>query len=256
MPKRTRSAFWVRFASNMIRFQKILQSLSTGTAGSSHHMQRCTCSVTGMNIPGLPQVPSWACSRWAHSRLGLPSVMTCGSRTCSDSMQNSGSVASITGIEWAFPEGGNRLDTLSALSFQRETLASLPVRQIWWVPSSLTERFVLGVPDLDSWFRLRLHLTEVPPLPADAGRKIAGPDERAVSVDEARSLARRFSERLDAARAQNIPEDRIFTELAQPAVDALLSTGLGREAETILARTPEARAGTWDTGPCRYAGSG
>ncbi len=61
-----------------------------------------------------------------------------------------GSAASITGIEWAFPEGGDQLATLVALSFQRETLASLPVRQIWWVPSSLTERFVLGVPDLDS----------------------------------------------------------------------------------------------------------
>jgi hypothetical protein len=42
----------------------------------------------------------------------------------------SGSVASITGIEWAFPERGNPLDTLVSLSFQREILASLPVRQI------------------------------------------------------------------------------------------------------------------------------
>ena len=41
-----------------------------------------------------------------------------------------GSVASITGIEWAFPEGGNKLDTPAVLSFQREILASLPVRQI------------------------------------------------------------------------------------------------------------------------------
>src|SRR5438270_12237215 len=78
----------------------------------------------------------------------------------------SGRVASITDIEWAFPEGGSRLDTLVALSFQRETLAELAVRQIWWVPSSLTDLFVLGVPDLDSWFFLRLHLTEAPPQPA------------------------------------------------------------------------------------------
>src|SRR5438309_972051 len=34
-----------------------------------------------------------------------------------------GSVVSITGIEWAFPEHGSRLDTLVALSFKRETLA-------------------------------------------------------------------------------------------------------------------------------------
>src|ERR1039458_4278051 len=82
-----------------------------------------------------------------------------------------GSVASITGIEWAFPEGGNKLDTLAVLSFQREILASLPVRQIWWVPSSATERFILGVPDLDSGFSLRLYLTEMPP---QSGRKVVG----------------------------------------------------------------------------------
>ncbi len=154
----------------------------------------------------------------------------------------SGSVVSITGIEWAFPEGGSRLDTLIALSFKRETLAALPVHQIWWVPSSLIERFVLGVPDLDSWFRLRLHLTEVPPpRPADGIREFEGTERKPVSVTEARSLARRFWDRLEAARQQKIPEDRIWAELAQPAVDALQSAGLHLEADAILARTSDAR---------------
>ena len=141
------------------------------------------------------------------------------------------SVVSITGIEWAFPEHGNRLDTLIALSFQRETLASFPVRQIWWVPSSLTERFILAVPDLDSWFQLRLHLTEVPAHPPQP-EPVQG---RTVSVDAARFLAWRFWERQDAARQQNIPEQRIWLELAAPAVDALIAAGLIIEANAILA---------------------
>src|ERR1017187_8308043 len=152
-----------------------------------------------------------------------------------------GSVASITGIEWAFPEGGNKLDTLAVLSFQREILASLPVRQIWWVPSSATERFILGVPDLDSWFSLRLHLTEVPPPPAEAVQEIERTDRKVVSVAEARSIARRFWDRLEAARAQNVPEERIWAELAQPAVDALRSAGLELEADTMLTRVSGAR---------------
>jgi hypothetical protein len=153
-----------------------------------------------------------------------------------DKLRSSGgSVASITGIEWAFPEGGNKLDTLVVLSFQREILASLPVRQIWWVPSSATERFILGVPDLDSWFSLRLHLTEVPPQPALQTSGI----RKVVSVAEARSLARRFWDRLEAARAQNIPEERIWTELAQPAIDGLRSAGLELEADAILARVSD-----------------
>jgi hypothetical protein len=63
----------------------------------------------------------------------------------------SGSVVSITGIEWAFPERGNPLETLVALSFKREILASLPVHQIWWVPSSLTERFILAWISTDNY---------------------------------------------------------------------------------------------------------
>jgi hypothetical protein len=123
-----------------------------------------------------------------------------------------GSAVSITGIEWAFPERGSHLDTLAALGFQRETLASLPVRQIWWLPSSLTERFMLSVPDLDSWFQLRLHLTEALPPPAGVGR-----ERGTVSVEEARSLARRFWDRLEPAREQNFPEERIWEELARPS---------------------------------------
>ncbi len=158
------------------------------------------------------------------------------SRLIEKLQSRSGSVVSITGIEWAFPEGGNRLETLVALSFQRETLAALPVRQIWWVPSSMTERFVLGVPDLDSWFRLKLHLTEAPPV-----RAVERTEGKTVSFAEARTVARRFWERLESARAQNVPEERIWTELAQPAVDALRSAGLEFEANRILASIPEAR---------------
>src|ERR1035441_4078984 len=129
--------------------------------------------------PGIPLV-----------EIGLPAGAS-AERTVAGLMDElrslSGSVVSITGIEWAFPEQGGRLDTLALLSFQRETLAAFPVRQIWWVPSTLTEQFVVGVPDLDSWFQLRLHLTEVPPRPADTLRQVPGTQRKTVSVTEARS---------------------------------------------------------------------
>jgi tetratricopeptide (TPR) repeat protein len=147
----------------------------------------------------------------------------------------SGSVASITGIEWAFPDSGERLGTLAGLSFQREFLASLPVRQIWWVPSTLIEQFVLGVPDLDSWFQLRLHLTEIPAI------SWRGDEVEAGGYQEARALQRRFWERFDAAQAQGIPQERIWRELAEPAVDALISAGLAQEAEAIVMRAPNIR---------------
>src|ERR1035438_3201322 len=82
----------------------------------------------------------------------------------------------------------------------------------------------------------RSHLTEAPPQPA-----LETPTRNVVSVAEARSIARRFWDRLEAARAQNIPEGRIWAELAQPAVEALRSAGLELEAEAILASMPDAR---------------
>src|SRR4051794_5913756 len=147
-------------------------------------------------------------------------------------------VASITGIEWAFPKEGTRLDTLRALSFQRERLATLPVQQVWWIPTHMTSDFVLGVPDLDSWFRLRLRLAEMPEQGKDLTRfwNFSGPDPDELA--EARSLERRFWDRLENARTQRVPEERLWAELAEPAIDALLSAGLGVDADTIMARFP------------------
>src|ERR1019366_8257686 len=60
-------------------------------------------------------------------------------------------------------------------------------------PSHLTDQFILGVPDVDSWFLLRLHLTEVPPQRAEVVR-----DRKTVSVAEARALAKRYWNRAHA----------------------------------------------------------
>lgn len=138
-------------------------------------------------------------------------------------------VASISGIEWAFPKNGKVLDTLIAFNFQRETLASLPVRQIWWIPTGFAGMFILGIPDLESWFQLRLHLTERSST-AKVGIYFGESNRKNVSVDEARSLARKFWNRLETAQKQGFPEERIWLELAEPAVDALMAAGLELQA--------------------------
>src|SRR5260370_814828 len=76
---------------------------------------------------------------------------------------------------------------------------------------------------------------------AHEGRYMEGTDRKTISVTEARAIGRRFWERLEAARAQDFPEERIWTELAQPAIDSLRSAGLELEADAILASTSDAR---------------
>lgn len=69
-------------------------------------------------------------------------------------------VASISGFAIAFPTETPLEDSLRVLNFNRENLVLSSLRQIWWLPSSFAQTFVPAVPDLDSWFTIRLYLTQ------------------------------------------------------------------------------------------------
>ena len=72
-------------------------------------------------------------------------------------------VVSITGLAPAFPTTAARKQLLQALNFQRERLAVPGLRQIWWMPVYVAEEFAREIPDLDSWFQVKLSLRETIP---------------------------------------------------------------------------------------------
>ncbi len=145
-----------------------------------------------------------------------------------------GQVVSITGIEGIFPDSRKRLETLVALSFQRERLTSFELKQIWWIPSHLTEQLILGVPDLDSWFQLRLHLIDVPRPKPDQLETFEAISADSFDLGEARALEARFWERFASARSQGVPPIQIWSDLGEPAYEALSRAGLIAEAREIL----------------------
>jgi tetratricopeptide (TPR) repeat protein len=51
-------------------------------------------------------------------------------------------------------------DSLRVLNFVRESLAQFPLRQIWWMPYDFAHRVTRAIPDLNSWFFVRLELTD------------------------------------------------------------------------------------------------
>lgn len=69
-------------------------------------------------------------------------------------------LVSITGFATAFPDDCPLADSLRVLNFHREALANFPLCQIWWMPHRFAEIFLHTVPDLDSWFMVRLTLAE------------------------------------------------------------------------------------------------
>lgn len=70
-------------------------------------------------------------------------------------------VVSVSGFEEALPEKDPELsEALFAFAFNRERLESSGHRQIWWLTPQFEEHFYRKVPDLASWFILRLRLEE------------------------------------------------------------------------------------------------
>ncbi len=70
-------------------------------------------------------------------------------------------IISVTGFAAAFSADCPLEDALRVLNFHREELAQFPLRQIWWMTSPFTDAFLRFIPDLDSWFLVRLTLSEV-----------------------------------------------------------------------------------------------
>jgi hypothetical protein len=64
-------------------------------------------------------------------------------------------------ISWMnFVDDAEVDDAVRALNFNRENLARPGLRIVWWMPPSVAQRFIVGAPDLTSWFIVRHHLTE------------------------------------------------------------------------------------------------
>lgn len=81
-------------------------------------------------------------------------------------------VVSVHGFETAFDEPFPFPQALGTINFKREVLARLPLRQIWWMTPLLAEEFITRIPDINSWFILRLRLTETPFLEPKDSRSI------------------------------------------------------------------------------------
>lgn len=93
-------------------------------------------------------------------------------------------IVSITGLATAFSDDCPLADSLRVLNFHRDNLAQFPLCQIWWMTQPFAGAFLRTVPDLASWFMLRLRLTEVivdktVEMPFLLGRQsaLANPDE-------------------------------------------------------------------------------
>ena len=152
-------------------------------------------------------------------------------------------VVSVMGFATALPnEDTERAKALYALNFSRENLAQFPLRQIWWMPGHIADAFIRAIPDLNSWFLIKLRLTEIvrPPEPDKASGWMPGAIP--VSLDDARKRAAMLAERFTGALNQGVQTENIFEEIAIPAIQALLDAGAEKEAWVLAQRFDETLA--------------
>jgi tetratricopeptide (TPR) repeat protein len=152
-------------------------------------------------------------------------------------------VVSITGFATAVPDD-SRLEFLGHLTWNRERLAGFNHRQIWWMTPDFVDAFIHTVPDLASWFMVRLTIKEEFDAPIRGPQiiepeRLDGPKYR---IDEALRRASSLVERFRRAKEIGArPSDLI--DLAASAADAIVEVGapnLTRElADRLL---PEAMA--------------
>ncbi|HEV8715352.1 MAG TPA: FxSxx-COOH system tetratricopeptide repeat protein [Candidatus Binatia bacterium] len=142
-------------------------------------------------------------------------------------------VVSITGFATVFPDETSLEDSLRIFNFNREELARPALRQIWWMPTHFAEKFIRAVPDLNSWFMIRLRLTEVVPPPSEVQPLLAQPDRVFANIEDARKRAAELVARFERALAAGVPAKELRHDLAIPAVSALLEGGAEKEAREL-----------------------
>lgn len=165
------------------------------------------------------------------------------------------SVVSVSGFAAAFPSGPKLDRFLQALNYQREQLARPELRQIWWMEAHVGQEFTRQIPDLDSWFQIRLSLTEVvprsdgPPQPSWGNPPkvlMERPAADDVSPFEARALLDEVKVRLDQAAQRGRLETSARRTLDR-ALRELRWSGAGSEADAEERQLREKFPELWDS---------
>lgn len=139
-------------------------------------------------------------------------------------------VVSVTGFATAFSDDQPLADSLRVLNFHRENLALFPLCQIWWMTYPFAEVFLRSVPDLDSWFMVRLCLKE-----ALVDNSVEAPpleNNDTYNPEEARKLSAAYVARFEQAMNDNVIANSVI-HLAFVAISILGNASLDQEEKEL-----------------------
>lgn len=146
-------------------------------------------------------------------------------------------VVSISGFETAFPEDTPLVESLRILNINRENLVVPNICQIWWMTPSTADVFIRDLPDINSWFLIKLELTEII-LKSDTSFDTVwhsfGFEEISIfGVDGARYISTGLAHRFELAVLQGQNSVELFHQLARHAILTLHEAKLFNEANQL-----------------------
>lgn len=154
-------------------------------------------------------------------------------------------VVSVTGFATAFSENTPPTDALRVLNFHRENLAQFPMCQIWWMTHPFAENFLRSVPDLDSWFMLRLKLSEIPERKSTSGKRIRYVPKDTLEQDLKQSNY--LAERATNSLQRGMITVWEYLEWANEAVQVLSVIGADEEAASLAGELGSTKVPTFES---------
>jgi tetratricopeptide (TPR) repeat protein len=141
-------------------------------------------------------------------------------------------VVSISGFATAFSPNVPLAEAMYYLNIRRERLAQRPLRQIWWMTPVFYETALHAMPDLMSWFSLRLELTES----VKVDNLFEASSGSTVNIDDAKRRSLHLVQRFEQAQQTGGDSEELLKLYLLPALEALAEVGAQRDLRDLTSQ--------------------
>jgi tetratricopeptide (TPR) repeat protein len=138
-------------------------------------------------------------------------------------------VVSISGFATAFSPDVPLAEAMYSLNVRRERLAQRPLRQIWWMTPVFYQTALHAMPDLMSWFSLRLELTES----VKVENLFEASSGSTVNIDDAKRRSLHLIQRFEQAQQAGGDSEELLKYYLLPALEALAEVGAQKELRDL-----------------------
>ena len=144
-------------------------------------------------------------------------------------------IVSITGFSTAFTNKVPLEESIRILNFHRDRLVAPNLNQIWWMTPAFLQTSIHAMPDINSWFILRLQLKEIILNELDSSRYLSvNSDETYSNIDDARRSVNNLLQRFQQAQLAGTPDIELLTIYLLPALEVLLEVGAQKELRDLI----------------------